>query len=316
MPETLTRVPFPLFVGCGRSGTTLIRSMFNAHPQIAIPPEAYFPLRARPAWFGEGGDLDPARVVDTLEAEKWYDRMHLEPGVFAASVAATAPQTYPDVLRALYRCYADAQGKPRYGNKTPKHVYSMPELDALFPEARFVHIIRDGRDVALSYLDQRFGPSDIPTAARVWSSRVAMGRASGQALGPQRYAEVRYEDVLDDPEREMRRLCTFLSLDYDAAMLSYHKKRDRPALRRDPEQHLSKPPTKGLRDWSHQMSREDTLLFDAIAGDTLTAFGYEVSGIQPSRGERMRTQARELTSDARRRMRLHRRARTEGAGRG
>ena len=169
--------------------------------------------------------------------------------MFAAAAEEAQPTTYADVIRCLNASYARSRGKTRYGNKTPKHVLHMPEIAELFPEARFVHIVRDGRDVALSYLSKDFGPSDVRSAADVWRARVERGRADGARLGERRYAELRYEDLLTDPEAELRTICAFLDLPFDDAMLRYHENGPVPSLRRDPNEHLAKPPTKGLRDW-------------------------------------------------------------------
>ena len=203
MPEV---PPFPFIVGSGRCGSTLMRVMFDAHPDMAVPTELYFSLAPRAEWLTPDGSLIVDRVVADLEARPWYPRMKLEPGAYRAAIAAEAPTDYADVIRSLYGVYAQAQGKPRYGNKSPGHVASMPQLLALFPEAKFIHIVRDGRNVALSYMEHNFGPSDLAGSAEAWRNRVMRGRRAGAKLGPDRYTEVRYEDLLDDPEGQLRRL--------------------------------------------------------------------------------------------------------------
>jgi hypothetical protein len=98
---------------------------------------------------------------------------------------------------------------------------------------------------------------------------------------------VRYEDLLDDAAQELAGLCAFIDLPYSGSMLDYQGREQQRALGRDPEHHLWKPPTKGLRDWRSQMSRADILLFESIAGASLDAFNYERSGIAPTRGDRV-----------------------------
>jgi hypothetical protein len=154
----------------------------------------------------------------------------------------------------------------------------LPELAKWFPEARFVHVIRDGRNVALSYLERPWGPSSIGEAALYWRSRVGRGRAAGKALGPERYLEVRYEDVVTDPEAEVRQICEFLSLPWRPEMLSYHKAAEEfIAQSHQPEAFsaLVLPPTSGLRKWSTEMADRDVALFEAIAGGLLEDLGYE-----------------------------------------
>ena len=117
-----------------------------------------------------------------FERKRWFRKMPLETGVFRRTVATEAPTTYPDLVRCLYRLYAESQGKPRYGNKTPRHVIFTPQLAAMFPEARFVHIVRDGRDVALSLLEVDRDMPYVRAAARFWRDRVTQGRADGVRL--------------------------------------------------------------------------------------------------------------------------------------
>lgn len=155
---------------------------------------------------------------------------------------------------------------------------SMPLLADLFPESRFIHVIRDGRDVALSYLQGGWGPKTLAGNAVYWKRFVRHGRREGARLGPHRYSEVRYEDLLDDPEREVRRLSRFVGLEFDDSMLRYFERAQ--ALLVTPK-HLQThgalrlPPTKGLRDWRHEMPRDDVALFESLAGDLLNELGYE-----------------------------------------
>lgn len=306
--------PFPFIVGCGRSGTTLLRVMFDAHPQLAVPPESYFPLDPPAAWFGSDGGLDARTAATDLVGRWWLARWAIDGPAFVDAVAESAPRAYPDLIRELFAFQAQARGKPRYGNKTPKHVLRMHKIAGMFPEARFVHLVRDGRDVAMSLQEVDFGPTDLPGAARFWKGRVDKGREVGERLGPQRYLEVRYEDLIADPEGTLRVVCPFLDLPFDEAMLQY---RDRGAEAiaavgvPGKHEHLVEPPTKGLRDWRTQMVPSDVAWFEQIAGTSLDRFGYERSGISPSRSSRVRFGALDVASSARRKVAdvRHRRAR-------
>jgi Sulfotransferase family len=299
MSEPRDLPPFPFFLGCGRSGTTLVQLMFDRHPDMAMVPERHFPLATPRRWVLPDGSLNLPRAIRRIENARWFYRFEMDAGVFEAAALDAQPTTYAEVIRCLNAGYARSRGKSRYGNKTPKHVLHIPEIAALFPEARFVHIVRDGRDVALSYLSKNFGPSDVRSAADVWRTRVERGRADGTKIGERRYAELRYEDLLKDPEAELRRICAFLELPFDDAMLRYHENGPVPSLRRDPNEHLAKPPTKGLRDWRTQMPPSDIMTFESKAGAALDAFGYERSGIAPTRRDGALLRAGQVAADAR-----------------
>jgi Sulfotransferase family len=304
--------PFPFLVGSGRSGTTLLRVMFDSHPALAVPPEAFFPTESPHAWRFSDGTFDVDRATTGLSDEPWFADWDLPDDVFTKAVAAARATTYAQVVRCLFRSYADEQHKPRYGSKTPQHVLSIGRLADLFPESRFIHMVRDGRDVAASFTQVHFGPSDLASATRLWAHRVSRGRTAGVRLGADRYLECRLEDLLADPEGTLRSLCAFVDLPYDDAMLRYHE-RDPMAVAgvgdRYYHQNAMKPPTEGLRDWRTQMSRSDVLLVEAIAGDTLERFGYERATITPTTGDRLRLGARKGVAEVRRRGHVVRRLR-------
>lgn len=293
--------PFVFVVGAGRSGTTLLTVLLDSHPQLAVPGESGgFIFRfclGRDSWNPHGDPVDdPALAQDAIApAAEPYDRATLtelvgqlnhehrfrrwelsQPQLIELAIASQVA-TRTDVIRCCYSLYAKAQGKTRYADKTPDHVVHMHTLTALFPEARFAHLIRDGRDVALALKDTSWGAKDPADAARYWQQRVTAGAEAGRELGPSRYIELRYESLIADPEPEVQRLCTFASLEYDPVMLD-HAAAARRQLNMSPvadeDTSLLRPITSGLRDWRQQMPAADVAAFEAVAGDTLARFGY------------------------------------------
>jgi hypothetical protein len=273
------RAPFPFVVGCGRSGTTLMRALLDAHPDLAVPFESYFPV-----WFArhrtryerpEGFAVD--RFVDDVVAHESFQRWGLDAARVRTSLRDAAPATYPDAVRAYYAVYAHAHGKSRYGDKTPLFVLHIPLLAELFPEAVFVHMVRDGRNVVLSRVETAWGTDRFDFEALQWRSQIERGRADGRVLGPDRYLEVRYEDLVTDPEGQARRVCALAAVDFDPAMLTYHEHAETILDHQPfPEEHrnLTRPPTAGLRDWTAELPAPRVELFEQLAGDTLTTFGY------------------------------------------
>ena len=229
---TLTgqKASFPFVVGCSRSGTTLLRAMLDAHPALAVPPESHFALAP-----------NVRALRRALRRDPWFALWGIEaPDLHGLGCA--------DAVRAVFAAYAAARGKPRYADKTPHYVSHLPELAARFPEAQFVHVVRDGRDVALSLLEVPWGPDTLEDAARHWRRRVLEGRDAG--LPPDRYRELRYEALVADPERELRALAPWLGLDYAGAMLAYP---DRPLTVPYAEHHrrLALAPTPGSARLAH-----------------------------------------------------------------
>lgn len=279
---------FPFFVGCGRSGTTLLRAIFDSHPDLTIPNESRFiPTLAsrRHRYEGHEGPAAVHAFVDDLCATPWFEHWGLPEPLVRSTLLSSSWRGFPDAVRALFQLQAKVAGKSRYGDKSPGYVMHLRMLAELFPEARFIHLIRDGRDVALGYQAADFGPDRVGELALHWRLRVARGRRAGQALGPERYREVHYEDLVASSEHLVRELCDFIQLDFDPCMLEYHR-RAAAVVQHDraPQHHrnLFLPPTPGLRDWRTQMEAEDQAVFSLLAGQLLTDLGYQSSPVRPT----------------------------------
>jgi hypothetical protein len=166
-------------------------------------------------------------------------------------------------------------------------------LERLFPDALFVHLIRDGRDAALSFLSMPKGlmtetwmqPRDVSAFAGQWRAEVKAAQRLGRRVGAERYLEVHYEDLVGDVESVLRRISTFARLPYEEAMADYAGNVD--VSSKPHQQSLKRPPTAGLRDWRLQMSPEDVGAFDRVAGDLLAELGYE-SHERPGAAGRLR----------------------------
>jgi hypothetical protein len=174
----------------------------------------------------------------------------------------------------------------------------MPRIERVLPEARFIHIIRDGRDVALSHLRMNWGPSTYEESAKLWRNRIR--RARRWAPRVNHYTEIRFEDLVADTEGVLRRICDVIELDFDPAMLDYHeraetrlaeKARELPRKNRPPqpaearlESHrLAKEPPRSDRVgmWRERMSSAEVAEYEAVAGPMLAELGYELAGAVP-----------------------------------
>jgi hypothetical protein len=291
---------FPFFIGCGRSGTTLVRAMFDAHPELAVVAASFFApgFARRREQYERPEEFDIERFLTHLTTHFGFPRLGLPAGAVAEAVRETAPKDTVGAVRTVFGYYARSHGKTLYGDKTALFVLNVPVLASFFPESKFVHIIRDGRDVALAYLARAdMGPESIDEAALYWRRHVLAGRRAGKALGGGRYMELRYEALIDDPEGNVRTVCDFLGIAFDPMMLRYYEQA--PAAlpgTAHPEYHQSntRPPTKGLRDWRKQMDGDDVATFEALAGGLLSDLGYERAVTSPSPAVRARAGMRRV----------------------
>ncbi len=281
--------PSVFIVGCARSGTTLLQRIVDSHPRMAVTPSMHW-MRdlLRKHGVRKPDDPVPPEIVSALLAHPRFARLRLDPEKVERLARPTAHPgarlTHVGLLSGIFRLYGEAAGKPVVGNKTAPFVRRIPELHRLWPGARFVHIIRDGRDVCLSILDWESAESaagryaswnedPISTTALWWKRKVLLGREGGEPLAPDLYHELRYESLVSDPAGECGRLCRFLGLPYDEAMLRFDERREGtdPDLERA---HPTMPITAGLRDWREQMPRADLERFEAAAEDLLEELGY------------------------------------------
>jgi hypothetical protein len=264
--------PFVFFFGANGSGTTLHRAIFDSHPDLAIPGESRFVAKLAARY--RENEFEPDRFVRDLDKDDRFANWGLDQAEIETALADSPAGDYPAAVRRLYALYAQKLGKSRYGDKTQSNIHHLPLLAELFPEARFVHAVRDGRDVALAHTDG----TKIEQVALSWKRRVNAGREARQDLGPDRYIESRFEEVIDDTEGSVRRICEFIDLPYDPVMLTYYERAgDIVSTTAVPDRHkdIFLPPTKGLRDWRRELSDDQVARFEALAGDVLRDLGYE-----------------------------------------
>ncbi len=292
MPRTdKATYPAPFVVGMNRSGTTLLRMMLDAHPELVIPPETHFvpdvikALRARRA--------APQDALAAMKEHREWGDFGLSDSEMLGRLQGLDPLEAGAALRSFYEACAERAGKPRWGEKTPRYVLKMPLIQRALPEAHFVHVIRDGRDVALSVLD-RTVREDVDTAevARRWRRKIERARDDAPQLD--HYLEVRYEDLVADPQAVLGEVCEFLELPYDDAMLDYHERSgerleemrrelaegegsSQLSVERRMETHrrtTEAPDSTRAARWREEMSDSDRTAFERVAGATLAELGY------------------------------------------
>lgn len=252
--------------GCGRSGTTLLRMMLDSHRRICCGPES---------------SLFRRRAIDT----RWLaDRFGFGHGEVRAIYDAAASR--PAFIEAFAALCMRKAGKARWAEKTPRNISRIAEVFRCFPEARFVHVLRDGRDVACSLrthprhrvVDGKLVPTGtwkpIAGCARRWVRDIESSR---RWWGDPRFATVRYEDLALNPRPALERLMTFLGEGWDEAMLAHASAdspfRDATRFAQNPEA-LGAVSTASLGRWQRDLGERDRRIFKRVAGPLLVELGY------------------------------------------
>lgn len=285
--------PMPVIVGVPRSGTTMLRLMLDSHSDLAIPPETGF--LGLP--FSNTETVTRKLFFDQIThfpttAPNWSD-FGIDNQEFWQGLSILDPFDLSSGFRCFYQMYADRFQKRRWGDKTPGHLYSMTTIQGRLPEAHFVHLIRDGRDVALSLQPLWFAPTnEIRGLANFWAHGIRQAREQAGRLN--HYLEVRYEELVQSPETTLRRICQFLNLPFEAGMVEFHKRapdrlsehqsrvaNDGTVLvtreQRLTNQSMTFNPANRTRvfDWKNKMSAGQRNEFQTIAGEMLHQLQYE-----------------------------------------
>lgn len=268
----------PLFlVGMPRSGTKLLRALLNGHSRIRVPgvESEFLPWLARRR--ERFGDLRERARFDAFYAEMLrhaYFSWRREHGRLIDAqrwYAACADFSAAGLFEGLIRAEVDAPaGSGRiWGDKSPSYIDDLPLLRELYPAAKVLHIIRDARDHCLS--TRKAWGKDMLRAAQRWADGVSKARRDGAALGAD-YLELRYEDLLARTEEELRRVCAFLGVQFEPAMLALQRSTEDLGDARGVRRVLGDNRGK----FRHAMERRTLARIEELAGTVLLECGYEL----------------------------------------
>jgi LPS sulfotransferase NodH len=279
----------PFFiVACDRSGTTMLRLILDRSPDVAIPTESMIVVDMA-ALRRRFGGLDTDEQFDRLAATVWRHpkvrEWHLE-GRPPRREGRSGAEAYRAALEAPYLAYAQQHGKPGWGDKTPYYVEHLAEVRRVFPEARIVNLVRDGRDVALSLLRVPFGPANVWAGAHQWRDAVRAVDRDAAWLGDD-LLTVRYEQLVADPAAVVPEICGFLEITYEPGMLAVEETPpDRIAVGQEAwfTELYTGITAASVGKWRREMRPSDVALFESIAGAELERHGYETGlGSTPPR---------------------------------
>lgn len=278
--------PYLFVVGSPRSGTTLLKRLLNAHPAIAMTRETHWvpKLYKRRVGLTDTGIVTPA-ILPKLFKHPRFSHLKLDPSDLEQLLEKNSTLTYAQFVSHLYNLFGQRKKKRLVGDKTPPYVRKIDTLHQLWPHARFIHLIRDGREVYLSMRNWRkvnsavgtrapWNEDQLSTIALWWEWQVRLGREAGHRLPPGLYYELTYSELIQNTDKQCQMLCEFLDLPYEKSMLSFYEGK----IQKEPGLSTNSswlPPTKGLRDWRTEMTEYEVEKFEAVAGNLLDELGME-----------------------------------------
>lgn len=243
----------PIFlVGCVRSGTTLLRLMLDHHPKIAFLFEfeyAVEKIKGNSGW----PDL------------KQYHEYLLSHRIFGSAKFEINQQlSYPELVDSFLRQKVAETGKSIVGATVHHH---FDKITRVWPDAKFIHIYRDGRDVTRSCIQMGWAGNGWTGADR-WIAAEELWKSMVPHIPEERRCEIRYKDLVRRPEEKLSSLCEFIGVAYDAAMMNYSE-----------DSTYSAPDLSMIEQWRRKMSNAEVQLVEARIGDMLLERGYELSGL-------------------------------------
>ncbi|MCG8571818.1 MAG: sulfotransferase [Spirochaetes bacterium] len=269
---------FFFVVGRGRSGTTLLASMLNSHPGIAVPPEALFIMTLYSTYchINRWTTKKLLKFYEDLMTEEWLQNWNLDNEKLKKDLLACKGQTtFSELCKIVYMHYWRASKNNEnlvIGDKNPQYSLFVDVLIELFPDAQFIHITRDYRDNILSFKNVRFDLNLTSALAHRWKKYNQMILKMKDKY-PEKFLTIRYEDLVAEPETTLRKITSFISIEYHSAMLDFHKNQTQelPSFHKN----LKRPIVKqNINKWKSKMSADDIEQADYICDKTGKLFGY------------------------------------------
>jgi hypothetical protein len=271
--------------GCPRSGTTLLRSLLNNHPDLAVPAETNFVI---PLWLERVKFGDLRRPENRRAVAEWLFNFEgrggqrIRAGAFTPEeaiervVAESAP-TMGSIFATCFGLYAQAHGKGRWGDKRPNYAPHVKAVFDLFPDAQFINVIRDPRGAVASRIRLEWEPREKVAAAgsATWETAVANVDEAARRLRPDQLLDVRYEDLVSDPYAVLERICRFADLRDGDTVEEMVTAERLGKFREGWHDRLNEPITTARVDaWKDKLGAHEIALVEHAAGGYFERFGY------------------------------------------
>lgn len=271
----------PFFIiGSGRCGSTLLRLILGGHSRIVIPPETWFLLE----WtrrFDATARLTKSEVEEVVDLTtnhyRWPD-FEVNADEFRSQARAVQQPTLRSLADLIFDEFRRREGCARWGEKTPRYFRIIPELSKIYPDARFIHLVRDGRDVAKSFYDRKWLGGCLHRNTAEWIEATAAVQRDCPQLGDSNFLEVRYEDLVLETEATIGRICDFLGEESEPAMFSWEDAVTDKVPSRELHIHGKlhrQPEPADVGRWKRELTPFQVACLEAYIGDRLVDFGYE-----------------------------------------
>lgn len=254
--------------------------LLKQQPQLAIPYESHFIVPVAKKWGNVSASQFPGvrqEILDEILSSPYVQDWH--PAIKPEQIDLQACDNLSSLIEAVFQAYAKNSSKERWGDKTPGYLTHADTIHQLFPDGKFIHLIRDGRDASLSLIKTDFGPNNFLSAIQHWQKNVTIARKMLAMLGQDQQMEIRYEDLVQDPQPILESVCSFLDLEFSPNMLQNFSDDVTNGVGDRVHTHhhnLLRPiNSSSCQKWKQELGRADQHLAWKTAGHLLADLGYE-----------------------------------------
>lgn len=280
--DSWIEVPPVFIIGCARSGTTLLRLMLTAHPHISISSEGFyiFHLRSKLESYGDLSNQDNLKALYENIQFLIADEKYLNPPRFDQFLAWV--ERHGVNLKSIITFYgtweANFLGKKTlswWGDNAPYHAHHIPFFNSLFPDSRFIYMMRDPRDTCASSKTSLAGHT-LDRAIRDWEKSLLHGLLAKVFLGPDRFTLIRYEDLVRNAAGQLAQICNFLNVEFSENMLRFYESPVAGAISQlDHHRNLQRPVfTDSISKYKAILNDKELAIIEERLSAQMTYFGY------------------------------------------
>ncbi len=272
-------------VGTQRSGTTLLRLILNAHSQIVVPREAFFlmPLLKKKYLHSpiSGSTLESFNkyLLSKADITTTHLKTTFVDGGYDKAFSHLAKQekiSLRDLLESVFSSYCKSEGKSIWGNKTPSFFRKIDILHALFPDAKFIHIVRDGRDVFDSFRKIDPSKNNVAIMALDWRYKLSRIERSFKRIPASNRVTIRYEDLLHNGEETVKQVCSVIGVEYESKMLEFYKSSHKNTSSTHSKLIFKPLCEENLNKWKKNLTRREVNIITLLTRGYLKKNKYEV----------------------------------------
>ena len=276
----------PIFiVGCERSGTTILRLMLNEHSRIALPPQTKFSRKVykRRLLFGNLViKKNRKKIIQwMLERKNNTKLVDLKLDDKVLEKIWNKCTSLGAIIASVFQQYSLARNKPRWGDKRPYYIRYITQLFRLYPDAQIIHVVRDGHDCLASLKKMPWWGKNAIFSMLNWRHAVRIGSNAVNVYKDQ-FMEIRYEDLIKEPESQLEQICKFLNESYEPEMINFHlnAQQNIPEYKKPWHYKTSKPLTATfIGQWRKELSKSETQILEWCAQKELMQWNYPITKI-------------------------------------